>query len=80
MRRSNIALVIALLAVAFAGCAGNGRAPGGVSFESPALDSESSPAGDSEILAFKAPKLGGGQVDGGDLQGKDVAIWFWAPW
>jgi hypothetical protein len=34
----------------------------------------------SKILAFKAPKLGGGEVIGSEFQGSDLAIWFWAPW
>jgi len=33
-----------------------------------------------EVLRFSAPKLGGGTVDGEDYSGRDVAIWFWAPW
>ena len=33
-----------------------------------------------EILDFTAPKLGGGQVVGSEFAGKDVALWFWAPW
>lgn len=24
--------------------------------------------------------VGGGQIDGGDLVGRDLALWFWAPW
>lgn len=31
-------------------------------------------------LRFVAPKLGGGQVRGAEYAGRDVAIWFWAPW
>ena len=26
------------------------------------------------------PAVGGGQIDGGELAGKDLALWFWAPW
>jgi hypothetical protein len=33
-----------------------------------------------EVLDFSAPLLGGGAVEGSDYAGKDVAIWFWAPW
>ena len=39
-----------------------------------------SPAGVPEVLDFSAPSLGGGSVNGSDYVGKDVAIWFWAPW
>ena len=24
--------------------------------------------------------VGGGQIDGGELAGRDLALWFWAPW
>jgi len=24
--------------------------------------------------------VGGGQIDGAELAGRDVALWFWAPW
>jgi hypothetical protein len=24
--------------------------------------------------------VGGGQIDGGALAGRDLALWFWAPW
>lgn len=33
-----------------------------------------------KLLNFTAPKLGGGQVVGSELAGKDVAMFFWAPW
>lgn len=29
---------------------------------------------------FTVPALGGGQIDGADLVGRDLALWFWAPW
>ncbi|MGQ0678041.1 MAG: hypothetical protein ACT4OM_00015 [Actinomycetota bacterium] len=32
------------------------------------------------VLEFAAPRLGGGQVVGSELAGKDVAMFFWAPW
>lgn len=38
------------------------------------------PAADSELLAFTAPTVDGGQLDGGELAGEPVALWFWAPW
>jgi len=32
------------------------------------------------VLDFSAPELGGGTVEGAEYAGKDLAIWFWAPW
>jgi opacity protein-like surface antigen len=26
------------------------------------------------------PAVGGGQIDGTELAGRDLALWFWAPW
>jgi hypothetical protein len=37
------------------------------------------PAGITAVLAFTAPVLGGGSLDGASLAGKPVAFWFWAP-
>jgi hypothetical protein len=76
MRSLRAVAAIPLLALVFAACGGSGT----VSRKSPTSESAPKSAGDSDILAFKAPKLGGGEVDGGDLAGKDVAVWFWAPW
>ncbi len=33
-----------------------------------------------EILGFSAPRLSGGTVEGSEFAGRDLAIWFWAPW
>ncbi len=35
---------------------------------------------EQQVLSFTAPRLGGGTLDGEDYSGRDVAIWFWAPW
>lgn len=32
------------------------------------------------LLAFQAEQVTGGTYDAGQLSGRDVAIWFWAPW
>ena len=29
---------------------------------------------------FVADLVGGGQIDANDLAGRDVVLWFWAPW
>jgi hypothetical protein len=39
----------------------------------------SAPAG-SELLAFTAPAIGGGDVDASVYQGRPTLLWFWAPW
>lgn len=31
-------------------------------------------------LEFTAAAVGGGQVVGSELAGKDLVVWFWAPW
>jgi hypothetical protein len=44
---------------------------------------ESSPASGTGVpaaLDWQVDRLGGGQIDGGDLAGRDVVLWFWAPW
>jgi hypothetical protein len=34
----------------------------------------------ASILDFSAPGLDGPAVQGADYSGRDVALWFWAPW
>jgi hypothetical protein len=38
------------------------------------------PATVPAILDFEAPLVGGGTLDGAELAGAPVAVWFWAPW
>jgi len=33
-----------------------------------------------DLLSFRAGTVDGGQLDGAELAGKPVAMWFWAPW
>lgn len=41
----------------------------------------SAPASGPTAGPFAAvPAVGGGEVDGAALAGRDVALWFWAPW
>ncbi len=47
---------------------------------SPSVAGPESPDQISGVLDFSAPRVGGGAVDGADYTGKDLAIWFWAPW
>ncbi len=76
-------------------CSGPKSEPG-VDFASPSSDKSASqvpqgppapsaPPGLSsseaaKVLDFKAPKVGGGQVNGNDYLGSDLAAWVWAPW
>ena len=40
-----------------------------------------SPAQDvPEALRFRAPLVGGGEIDASTLAGKPVVLWFWAPY
>lgn len=80
MRGSKAVLSVMVLTVVLAGCANDARSEGGLTTGTQTPNSVTSPSGGAKILSFEAPKLGGGQVDGDDLRGKDVAIWFWAPW
>ncbi len=41
---------------------------------------EPSTGAPSELLMFKAPAIGGGQVDAAVFQGRPTLLWFWAPW
>lgn len=75
IRVAAIALCVAL----FAGCSSQPDISGGVAFESPRAGRSKAKFGE-KLLDFTAPKLGGGQVVGSEFVGKDVAIWFWAPW
>jgi thiol-disulfide isomerase/thioredoxin len=40
------------------------------------------PSGPASVAAldFRLPTVDGGQLDGSTLAGRDVALWFWAPW
>lgn len=58
-----------------------GGEPGG---SSPAEEAGSgdggSGGGTPEALDFTAPTVDGGEIDGADLHGRPVVLWFWAPW
>jgi hypothetical protein len=85
------AVLLALVAAACAGDQGD-RAPRMPAAPVTATPSEQagSPQGDQGTtedaspapreLRFTAPALGGGQVRGREFAGRDLVIWFWAPW
>ena len=53
-----------------------------VSFPAPdGLGEPAAGSADASFFEFTAPRLGAGsQVTGAELKGRDVALWFWAPW
>ena len=74
MRRWLVAIAVVVVA-----CAPSGQGTdAGTSSAVAAGDSEESaiPA----ALNFRADLVAGGQIEGGDLAGRDVVLWFWAPW
>ena len=72
MRRGLLLLTLCLVAVA---CGG-----GGAPASAPTASSEAAAGDLPQNLAFTADLVGGGQLEGGDLAGRDVVLWFWAPW
>jgi ABC-type glycerol-3-phosphate transport system substrate-binding protein len=69
-----LAAALVALALGAAACSQAGTTAGG------GPPSTSTSPGVAELLDFTAPALGGGTLRGADYAGKDVAIWFWAPW
>lgn len=65
--------IIAATAAFAAGCGGSG------SETSAGLGGNEGVAADWPHT-FIADQLGGGQFDANDLAGRDVILWFWAPW
>lgn len=73
-------LLLGLCSVLLTSCANRGSDGSTVDFAS---SPSQAPSGDSvagSILDFTAPRLGGGEVRGEEFAGKQLAIWFWAPW
>lgn len=90
MERTPLGIVAAAAATALlvAGCG----APDGGGEAAPQDGAEASSSGadaaqgggggqsPAEALDFTAPAVGGGEIDGAELQGEPVVLWFWAPW
>lgn len=83
--------VLALVAILLAGCGGAAspegsggvaeRSPQGPSAPTGPVAESPTPAGSvPEALMWEEPALGGGRVRGADYAGRDVLLWFWAPW
>lgn len=76
--------MLLLTAVALVGCGSastqeSAAAAPSTDAAAPAARPSAVPAdGDAPFGTVTA--VGGGQIDGGDLVGRDLALWFWAPW
>lgn len=78
--RASRTLCLAIAAVfALSACADR-SAPRARSDPAPGSSPSADGASVPQILDFTASRLGGGQVVGAELAGKDVVAWFWAPW
>ncbi len=73
--RTGIAACALLLSLVTAAC---GSAPPQV--PPPARNQSPSEPQAAQVLNFEAPNLAGGVLRGADYVGRDVALWFWAPW
>jgi hypothetical protein len=84
-----VALVGAAIALLTGACGdtGSGTAASTTTGDGPTI---TAPAGSTaaatalaevpKALQFTASGVDGGKVVGADFAGKDVALWFWAPW
>jgi thiol-disulfide isomerase/thioredoxin len=72
----------ATVVTAAAGTTGTPETPAPVDPSSPATEApaDSSSAPVPEALDFTAGLVGGGELTGAELAGKDTVFWFWAPW
>jgi hypothetical protein len=66
------------LAVAACGTAAPRSAADGGRTAAATADGSPEPSGDAPFGTVEA--VGGGRIDGGELAGRDLALWFWAPW
>jgi len=69
-----------VLAIGAAACSSAAEAPSAAQVPSASEATTSPDAATVKVLDFSAPQLGGGAVNGVRYAGKDLAIWFWAPW
>lgn len=81
--RRALPVIAATLLVA---CGGAGEPDAATVTEPPApvvtTDGDSGPgaAAVPAALRFTAPLVGGGEIELGELAGRPVLLWFWAPW
>ena len=69
-------LVLVMLLAACGGPSSEVAAPSAPASSSAGASAGAVPA----ALDWSVERLGGGQIEGGDLAGRDVVLWFWAPW
>lgn len=62
--------------------AGPSTAVSGAPTSTPSTTGPAAPAAVEvpDVLRFRAPGIDGSEVVGADYAGRDVALWFWAPW
>lgn len=85
---SRVRILAVAAAVVLAGCGGGGREAGAPPAGEPAPVTSGVPAAEAApgtpavpaALQFSAAGVNGSQVEGADYAGRDVALWFWAPW
>jgi hypothetical protein len=70
VRRLLVLLLVCVLASACASPGGDTAAPGG----------GGGGGRETASLDFTAATVDGGQLDASSLDGRDVVLWFWAPW
>lgn len=76
VRRAVSALALALALAACGGGDASDVAGGGASGTSAPLAAADLPGG----LDFSGPNVTGGDIEATSYTGKDLALWFWAPW
>lgn len=58
----------------------DGAGTGGTGSPGVAGDDPASSSAGHELLAFTAPAIGGGSVEGVEFRGRPTLLWFWSPW
>lgn len=76
MGRKSVLLTV-VCSFLLAACGDGGPDQTTVDFDTPPSQTQSKADGAGAILDFTAPRLGGGEVNGHELVGKQLAIWFW---
>jgi hypothetical protein len=84
MSRVRSPLLIGLLIATACGSNADSEPDAGSGTNPTAPTTEETPAAPAaavpEALQFRAPLVGGGEIDMSTLAGKPVVLWFWAPY